>query len=94
MPQPFIRTFLDLSTEHLDEESVNWINAAAAGGDEPVGFMPHGWFCWAPEEYGDAEPPACLKRIHAYAREHGAEYILFDGDAEALADLPLSDHWS
>lgn len=51
----------------------------------------HGWFCHCPVDHGDLEEagvPADLLHIFAYARFHGAAYVLFDADADQDDALP------
>jgi hypothetical protein len=57
-----------------------------------TGNHPCGWWMFAPEELGGYREPELsnnLRRICAYARTCGCDYILFDSDAEIDKNLPV-----
>jgi hypothetical protein len=91
---PNVRAFLDLSTKHLSQSTRNQLDRDAAATVEGnqhtrwVAGTPHGWFVFADEEcdqeYFPADLIACMKK----ASELGADYILFDCDADDDVDLP------
>jgi hypothetical protein len=95
-----IRKFLDLSTEHISLAARDWLDNTGAleadrtgnGGPHNVALTHHGWLVYAPELnavgtglHKDLVPVA------AYAREQGCDYILFDGDADVVDELPIFD---
>jgi len=94
-----IRKFLDLSTAHLDDASKEWLTNAAQSQSAYEG--PYGWFTCAypdPDNPGhtsvqpglrDMQAPAPLAAIMEYACQLGCDYVLFDGDAVAVEDLPV-----
>jgi hypothetical protein len=97
-----LRAFLDLSTGHLSPETRAWMEEAAgqeraAGqchGPHWVAATPYGWFLYADEEPKPEDYPADLIACMVAARKRGAEYILFDSDADrgdGLAELPWCD---
>lgn len=96
-----LRAFLDLSTGHLKPETLTYLN------DKEHGQLPfygavtaYGWLVYADyEDNAEARrADGCPEEIIAAmkkAREMGAEYILYDCDAEADPDLlPVYDHSS
>jgi hypothetical protein len=90
---PNLRSFMDLSTAHLTPATMDWLDSFLGKDNFThwVAVTPYGWFLYADEE-GDREYfPADLIACFAYARKHGAEYILFDRDADAVDDLPQYD---
>jgi len=96
---PTKRSFLDVSNSHLSPETCEWLDAqladnflrasrAGVTGLIAGGKTRSGWFVYAPEE-PTPELPADLARVCAYARTHGADYVLFDCDAPLNRDLPV-----
>lgn len=83
-----LRVFLDCSTAHLSPSARAFIES----GEPFASATPYGWFVWANEE-ADEKVPIDLAAIMAHARKRGAEYILFDCDAEEIATLPTFE-WS
>jgi hypothetical protein len=88
-----IRTFLDLSTTHLREET-----CARLGSFEGMLAYKteHGWWMYAPSSVdGLTErydwPPELLPIIRL-ARSNDCAYVLFDADASAIDLLPVF-HW-
>lgn len=93
-----IRHFLDLSSTHLSSDTQRWLNAqGAANCYVPEAVLWHvadhrdGWWCRVPLDTAPPSFPADLLLVCDRARSLGAEYILFDEDAEPLADLPIYD---
>ena len=78
-----VRIFLDCSTAHLSPTARDYID----GGEPVASPTPYGWFVWANEE-PDETVPSDLAALMAHARSLGAEYILFDCDADEIAALP------
>jgi hypothetical protein len=94
---PTIRHFLDLSTAHLAPAGQSYLDSCADPASAsclPACKTAYGWFVYAtddPGAYSEAELPPHLRRICAYARAHGCDYILFDADAPADNELPTFD---
>ena len=93
-----IRSFLDLSSGHLSEETWAWLDAETTG-EKVRSFGPsaqvvlasgmrYGWFVYADEEPGEGIPED-LTAVFRLARQRGCEYVLFDCDAIPLEDLPI-----
>ncbi|MGP3777017.1 DUF5983 family protein (plasmid) [Streptomyces sp. SDT5-1] len=87
---PHVRSFLDLSTEHLPPALRDRLgNYASAIRTE------YGWWMYAPESAAmDPELhdwPAELLAIVGHARSRGCAYVLFDSDAAPSDDLPVFD---
>lgn len=94
-----LRSFLDLSSGHLSQETWTWLDAQLA--DEKLrdpmnehaaqiagGKTRYGWLVYAPEDVA-AGLPDDLTAILLDARQKGAEYVLFDCDAAIKADYPI-----
>jgi hypothetical protein len=92
-----LRAFLDLSTGHLTQQTREWLDNLDWKTEGPAGGAgPHGWFIYAhddnscqpsaPHAPSGEFPPdlwACIEK----AKELGADYVLFDCDAEPNPDL-------
>lgn len=99
-----LRKFADLSTAHLTEELSNWLEAEcrrradgrATEGMPSVWNLGTGFFIWIPDpdfehpEFEQVVDPV-LKHILAYAGAAGADYVLFDRDADVCSGLPVFD---
>ena len=87
---PRVRTFLDLSTAHLTEETrLRWANGEF---DKFLTYVadPYGWWLWTGSEEGLLQQvPADIHAVVAYARNLGCDWIKFDRDAEIVNDLPV-----
>lgn len=88
-----IRTFLDLSTAHLSEETCLTLNSYEG---VTAYEMPYGWLMYVPirgidELAHDGNWPPELLPIVTLARSRGCDYVLFDGDASQTALLPTFD---
>lgn len=90
---PTIRKLLDLSTSHLPPHLADQL-ASIAG---VIAYrLEYGWLLWVPNDPDDSAqgcddgPPAEVLAVQRYARGHGCDYVLFDADADTVADLP---HW-
>lgn len=91
MSHPNLRNFLDLSTAHLSPSTREWLDRIAEDQNNLshwVAPTPYGWFLYCDEENADDSIPADLFACMTYARTNGADYILFDRDADQLTDLP------
>ena len=92
-----VRRFLDVSSGHLSAATWEWLDTISA--DDTLrdprnphagilgGRTRHGWFVWA----SDAPPatvPADLATLMRLARQRDCEYLLLDGDALPMEDLP------
>lgn len=90
-----IRHFLDTSTSHLSPDTRGWLSGQALLNLETSGSRWHvaehndGWWCRVPVDYAPDDFPADLLLMCDRARTLGAEYILFDHEAEPVADLPI-----
>lgn len=88
-----IRTFLDLSTAHLSEETCRDLNSY----DGVTAYKTtYGWLMYVPDENADGlaeegDWPAELLPIVKLARTNGCAYILFDADAATSDLLPTFD---
>jgi hypothetical protein len=89
---PTVRTFLDLSTGHLREETCRQL-----GDYEGViaHEMEYGWLMYVPvpdDDAGDqSDWPEELLPIMRLAHTVGCAYILFDADAPHTENLPIFD---
>ena len=88
---PPVRRLLDLSTAHLPQHLGSDGLSAADG--VTAYQLAYGWLMWVPEDpdrhaadYPEL-PPEVLT-VQRYARRHGCDYVLFDRDADTVADLP------
>lgn len=87
-----IRKVLELSTGHLPEKlgepgGLSKVDGVVA--DE----LTYGWLMWVPEDpdhplVAEFPPPPVVLNIQRYARAHGCDYVRFDPDVHAIADLP------
>ncbi|KFL31440.1 hypothetical protein JP75_07755 [Devosia riboflavina] len=90
-----IRQFLDLSSTHVGNATHRWLSDQAAlnfdagGAYWHVAQHNHGWWCRVPVDYAPSDFPPDLLLVCDRARTLGAEYILFDHDAEQIPDLPI-----
>lgn len=99
---PNKQTFLDISTGHLSGAAKRWLdegaelNLLASQENGPgaamgcLGATMYGWFMHAGADAHHGMPPE-LEAICLYAVSNGCQYILFDADAEVVADLPVYD---
>ncbi|GIM94373.1 hypothetical protein Ato02nite_061660 [Paractinoplanes toevensis] len=91
---PTIRTFLDLSTAHLQPQTCDELDSYPG----VIAYQTtYGWLMYAPQDAtGLARahdwPPELLP-IMKLAREHDCAYVLFDGDADQSYLLEVFD-WS
>jgi hypothetical protein len=93
------RTFkvLDLSTAHLPEAVAATLTSDIRGyegciADEHGERGEYGCWVWVPDNPGDwdaCKVPDELLRVLLYARGLGCEWVLFDRDAERVAELPI-----
>lgn len=88
-----LRPFLDISTSHLRPETRElWrdcLDAESFPGTVLIGAF--GWLMHVPtdNEGWDYRLGTELPAIFDYAREAGADYIMFDPDADAVTDLKV-----
>ncbi|MBB3267724.1 hypothetical protein FHW79_005389 [Azospirillum sp. OGB3] len=91
-PAPgYIRSFLDLSTSHLDEEARTYLDQ---DGEGVVSYpTTYGWFIYVPtpESLRDYAVPQTLLNILDRARQLACEYVLLDCDALEDSELPTFD---
>jgi hypothetical protein len=92
-----LRAFLDLSTAHLRPETLAHLNTLE--NDElpfSGGATQHGWLVYAPHEADLKAYPKCpVEIVEAMkkARELGADYVLYDNEADPDPNvLPVFDH--
>ncbi|WP_298962340.1 hypothetical protein [uncultured Methylobacterium sp.] len=92
-----VRLFLDLSTAHLSPATHAWLDELCKDvrrGDPGAwaSCTPFGWFVWAHDQESDlSEFPEDLQACLRKAQALGAEYVLFDRDADTTDvtnDLP------
>lgn len=87
------RRVLDMSTAYVSLETNRVLDTWTVD-NAPLMFAhtSFGWFIWCPEEWDASQYgaiPADLKRVLVWAREQGAEYVLFDADGyDGHAALP------
>lgn len=92
-----VRQFLDVSSAHLSGDTHLWLYHEAilnfAGKDAHWHVAEHqdGWWVRVPVDTAPDNFPRDLLLVCDRARTLGAEYILFDHDAEPIADLPTYD---
>lgn len=91
---PNLRNFLDLSTTHLSSQTKAMMEKVSGefALNHWVAATPYGWFVYCDEENAEDSIPEDLFACMTYARKNGAEYILFDQDADTLTDLPTFDN--
>ncbi|MEU5476680.1 hypothetical protein [Streptomyces mirabilis] len=87
-----IRTFLDLSTAHLREETADRLDSY----DDVIAHRTtYGWLVYAPESSDsltqEGNWPEELLPIVKLARANACEYVLFDADAPEYDPLPTFD---
>lgn len=87
---PNLRNFMDLSTAHLSLATRGLMEKVSGefALNHWIAATPYGWFTYCDEENAEDSIPKDLFECMTYARKHGADYILFDRDADALTDLP------
>ena len=90
-PAPRIRSFLDLSTNHLPQQVLEELTTL----DSVVAYATtYGALLWVPDDpesshhFADDPPPDEVLAVQLYARGLGCDYVLFDGDAEVDSHLP------
>lgn len=90
-----IRQFLDTSTLHLSTATQWWLAKQAnhnyIHGAPTWHVARHfdGWWVRVPVDFTPDDFQRDLLLVCDRARTLGAEYILFDHDAEPIADLPI-----
>lgn len=85
---PAKRTFLDISTAHLQQQTCTSLDALPGVTAYPIPF--YGWLMAVPvDNHGDW--PAELKPIVDLARTYACAYIVFDCDADVIDGLPTYD---
>ena len=84
-----IRKFLDLSTAHVTGATAEFLSETPPA-HWPVygGNLEHGWFLCATMPEGDDALPPELCAVVRHARAADCDYVLFDGDAETVDELP------
>lgn len=85
-----IYKMLDLSTAHLNPESVEALERHVEP-DSPItviGESEYGWIVYVSEPDLVKEMPAVLAAILEDARRHGCDYVRFDRDGPVEDDLP------
>lgn len=89
---PPILKVLELSTAHVSPDTATLLDRGA-----PVGTTYYelvcgaGWLLLVPESDEALDNESLTKDIASiitYARGHGCRWVLFDGDADKVADLP------
>jgi hypothetical protein len=94
-----IRKFLDCSSAHLSPDTWVWLDAQLSDDvlRDPLntqaagiagGRARYGWFLYAAEDCLELYPED-LVAVFREARRRGAEYILFDCDAEVMTGQPV-----
>lgn len=94
-----IRHMLDCSSGHLSADTWSWLDAQladdslrdprnAAAASIAGGRTRYGWLVYAIQQ-AEEPIPADLASVCDYARRRGADYILFDCDANPDQDLPI-----
>ncbi len=91
-----VRTVIVVSTAHLTAQTAHYLDNTPAKEWPCVGgpYGEYGWFVYAQEENGGAGPDAIpddLFGVMTWGRKQGFDYILFDRDANRVADLPGHD---
>lgn len=94
-----IRTFMEVSTQHLDKPSIDALTHAANNmqgqfASLSVDNVAYGFWCWVneePETMLKGNIPDVLYTIMVKALEAKAAYIFFDRDKEPADDLPIFD---
>ncbi len=87
-----VRSFLDLSTAHLQQADRLFLESSANPGS--LGGLTamagtYGWFVYAHDDRSCEGISDVLWAIFERARALGCEYVLFDADAPILQDLPV-----
>ena len=88
---PRIRSFLDLSTNHLPPD----VFAELTTLDNVVAYRTtHGALLWVPDDpqashdFAEDPGPDEVLAVQLYACRLGCDYILFDGDGDVDPSLP------
>lgn len=87
-----VRTFLDLSTGHLDKGTRHGIAQGSYDGVITCTPELYGWWLWAgTDEVMMASLPQDLQDVIRYAKQRNCDWIKLDCDAPKLTDLPVYD---
>ena len=78
---------LVISTQHVSDETIEWLDVAPLDIGNGVTKYDFGWIIFVVEEYGDF--PCDLRGIIDYAHEKDCMYIFLDIDADVCDDLPM-----
>jgi len=86
---------LDLSTAHIRQETGDWLtNCSYHDTGDPIVYakQDYGWFVYAyPDEEIPEEIPEDLLKVIKYARKKKCIWIMLDGDAPDIKELPVYD---
>lgn len=91
--QPEIHVVLGMSTAHISPKTQEYLDECVDGRVGSATFRKedvcgnYGWWVACFEE-PDEDIPDDLRECILFAQEHGADWIMFDGDATSYDDLP------
>lgn len=96
MTTPETRRFVVISTAHVSEATAKRLDNTSPKEWPCVGgpYGEYGWFLYAHDENAGVGPDAIpdeLFDVMSWARRQGFDYILFDYDADQVAELPAFD---
>jgi hypothetical protein len=90
--------YLDLSTGHVSEQTMDWLNEATPSQSHCSGITvapyEYGAFLSVPSEAAAIDDLECaddLKTVLKYARSIGCDVVRFDSDAMLVAGLQYFD---
>ena len=96
--QSNVMRYLDLSSGHVSEETMDWLSEATPARSHCTGITiapyEYGVFVGVPDDVGNIKDLECaddLKAVLRYARQTGCDVIRFDRDGDTVADLPHFD---
>ncbi len=96
MSQIRLMTVPVLSTTHVREEDLAWLEKEAAGNGGPwilcARISDIGFLVWADEDAGVPENPKAITDLCRWARAHGYDWFRLDCDAEVIDGLPVYEH--
>jgi hypothetical protein len=84
-----IHRYLDCSTAHLTEATMDALSADQVEGVVAMPYPPYGVFVSIPDDE-DVEIPEDLRQVLAFARANDCLLIRFDHDGDDV-DLPVYD---
>lgn len=85
---------LDISTAHVTEETMGWLDTVGVSGVSPLVVYDkseYGWWVYTPPEWEETETadiPADLLAVLTYAKGKNCAWVMFDCDSDRIDELP------